>query len=139
MHVTSGRISTKCKPQRVRPALRNPLGKILLLTLLRLDNLPLVQIPFMKLLVQRFERQPLYDVHGIDHVPERLAHFPSVRVAYHGVAEDLVEWDFAGEFDAEHYHTRDPEEEDVPSRFEKARRVEIIQVGCLSEETKSIN
>lgn len=84
------------------------------------------------------ERSALDDIDRVDNVPERLAHLAAVSVADHGVAEDLVEGDFAGEVHTEHDHAGDPEEEDVPARLEDVGGVEGLEVVGLSRNAKSV-
>lgn len=49
------------------------------------------------------------------------------------MAEDFVEGHGTGEVDSEHHHSGDPEEEDVPARFENVGRVESVEIGGLVE------
>jgi len=125
------RVVGEREPERVGAALRDPAREVLLLALLGELDLLGGEVAHAQLGVQRLERRALDDVDRVDDVAERLGHLAAVRVADHGVAEDLVERDLAREVDAEEDHARDPEEEDVPARLEQARRVEVLEVGRL--------
>ena len=80
---------------------------------------------------QRVRAVLLDDLQRVDAVAQRLRHLPALRVAHEPVDEDGAEGRLAGVLDAGEYHPRDPEEDDVVSRDERGRRVEIIEVGGL--------
>jgi hypothetical protein len=125
---TSSRVSAKSKPQRIRSALRDTLGKVLRLPRPGLGDLLVVQVSSLELLVQRVERASLHDIDRVDDVSERLGHLSAVGVSDHGMAVDLLEGHLAGQVDTEEDHSGDPEEEDVPSGLEQGGRVEVLDV-----------
>ncbi|KAI3493165.1 hypothetical protein L1887_42182 [Cichorium endivia] len=124
-------VGAQREAQRIGTALRDALGEVLLLTLGGLGDLLVVEVALLELGVQAVEVDALDDVDGVDDVAERLGHLASVGVAHHGVAEDLLEGQLAGEVDAEHAHPGDPEEEDVPAGLEQRGRVEVLDVVRL--------
>ncbi len=67
----------------------------------------------------------------VDYVALRLRHLLLLGVAHEAVNVDLAEGHVAHEFDAEHRHARDPEEEDVEAGDEERGRVEVFEVVGL--------
>lgn len=102
------------------------------------------------------------DVQRVNDVAQRFAHLPPVGVSHHcmqihleesirilshvrlptpashpvGLCADLFEGQLAGQFEAHHHHTGDPEEQDVMARLQQSARVEHIQVLGLREQCK---
>mmetsp|Transcript_5065 Transcript_5065/g.19540 ORF Transcript_5065/g.19540 Transcript_5065/m.19540 type:complete len:306 (-) Transcript_5065:1289-2206(-) len=54
-----------------------------------------------------------------------------MRVTNHGVQVHLFERHLTSQFHAHHYHTSDPEEQNVVSSFEEGRWVKLGQIRCL--------
>lgn len=92
-----------------------PFREVLLLARLRLCNLLVIQVTLVELLMKGLEVKTLDDVDRVDDVSERLAHLTAVSVTDHRVAVNLLERHFVCEVNAEHDHTGDPEEQDVPA------------------------
>ena len=71
------------------------------------------------------------DDEGVDDIAFGLRHLLLFGVADEAVNIDLAERDIAHEFDAEHGHAGDPEEEDVEAGDERGGGVEVLQVFGL--------
>ena len=129
--LTAARVRTEREAQRIRAALRNALREVLLLARFRLGDLALVEVALVQLLVESLQIEALDDIDRVDDVTEGLGHLATMRITDHRVAVHLREGDLAGEVDAEEYHTRHPEEENVPARLEDRRGVEELEVVRL--------
>ena len=102
------------EPQSISTALGYAIGKDRLLVLDGLLHLAGVEITQTKLVVQIFQLDARNNIKRVDNVAQTLAHFTTFRVTDEAVAENFSERNFARHLEAEHDHSSNPEEQDVP-------------------------
>jgi hypothetical protein len=66
------------------------------------------------------------EVQGIDHIALGLRHFGALLIADEGVDIDIVEGNLMHEMEAHHHHPGNPEEDDVETGDEHARRITVV-------------
>lgn len=114
---TSCHVRQQIKAERVGAAVRNALRKGRLLVFSGGGELFRIQISREQLGMELMELNTIHDVDWVDHIAQRLGHFPAFRISNQRVTVHLLEGHLASQFDAKHDHARNPEEENIPSGF----------------------
>ena len=78
---------------------------------------------------ERIGAELVNDLHRIERVAQRLAELAAMLVAHQAVQIHSMERRLPGHLQAEHDHTRHPEEQDVVTGLHHARRIERLEVG----------
>ncbi len=76
-----------------------------------------------------FQRDAVDDVQRVEDIALGLGHLLAFAVAHQAVHVHLAEGHVAHEFQAEHHHARDPEEDDVEARDQHIAGIEALEVG----------
>ena len=118
------------------PHLWNSLRKGCLLKTGRSLQLLGIQVADKKFIVERLQLDSLDDVEWVNDIPQALAHLPTFRVSDKRMTVNLTKRDASSELDAEHYHPRAPEEDDVVASLQNRLGVESFHVRRFSRPTE---
>ncbi|GKT55061.1 LOW QUALITY PROTEIN: uncharacterized protein ColTof3_02400 [Colletotrichum tofieldiae] len=122
--------------QTVSTVARETIREGRFLVLLGLGDLARVKIAHAKLGMEVLELDSSNGIQWIDDVAQTLAHLATLGVTDKTVAVDLSEGDLACKLDAEHHHSGDPEEQDIPASLENRSGVELLQILGLVGPTQ---